>query len=236
MALTHPSVAINTSFSGKDISSAASVYQYTAAASGIVAITVRITDAAGNGDYVVYLSHQWLGAGDAAIVLPKSTCAAASGETDIEFATIMFYIASTDVVDVMIEGQAGDTSVSGDIRIVIDNPSVFEATDPVTLAASQPNYTPAVAGDEMDLVNAPNATALAAIVAAMENVSVADILAMAYEGSETFQEFLRLARAVLLGKSSGGGAIYRDAADSKARVTASLDSSGNRTSVSVDAS
>ena len=94
----------------------------------------------------------------------------------------------------------------------------------------------AVAGDEMDFVDAPNATAVAAIVAAMNDLSAADILAMVYEGSETFQDHLRLARAVLLGKSSGGGAIYRDAADSKARVTASLDSSGNRTSVSVDAS
>lgn len=32
-----------------------------------------------------------------------------------------------------------------------------------TLAASQPNYAPAVAGDEMDLVDAPNATAVTAI-------------------------------------------------------------------------
>lgn len=63
----------------------------------------------------------------------------------------------------------------------------------------------------------------------------ADVLALAYEGSETIQEFLRLARAVLLGKSSGGGAVYRDAADSKARVTATLDGSGNRTAVSTDA-
>lgn len=38
----------------------------------------------------------------------------------------------------------------------------------VTLAASQPNYAPAKAGDQMDLVAAPNATALAAVRTAVE--------------------------------------------------------------------
>lgn len=36
-------------------------------------------------------------------------------------------------------------------------------TDGVTLATTQGNYAPAVAGDQMDLVNAPNATAVTAI-------------------------------------------------------------------------
>lgn len=43
------------------------------------------------------------------------------------------------------------------------------ALDPVTLAASQPNYAPAKAGDKMDLVDAPNATGLAAIAAGVWN-------------------------------------------------------------------
>lgn len=59
-------------------------------------------------------------------------------------------------------------------------------------------------------------------------------LAAGVEAGLTFRQFLRLAAAVLLGKSSGGGSVYRDTNDTKARVTATVDSGGNRTSVSRD--
>lgn len=126
MALTHPSWTVDTTFSGKNIASAASVYTFTAAAAGKVQFCVKAT-VAGNGDYVVYLTHQWLGTGTAAVVLPKTTAAAASGETVIEFVSQEIAVKATDVVDVMIDGLAGDNSVSGAIRISADNPSVFDA-------------------------------------------------------------------------------------------------------------
>lgn len=130
MALTHPSWTVDTTFSGKNIASAASVYTFTAAAAGKVQFCVKAT-VAGNGDYIVYLTHQWLGTGTAAVVLPKTTAAAASGETVIEFVSQEIAVKATDVVDVMIDGLAGDTSVSGAIRISADNPSVFDATSDV---------------------------------------------------------------------------------------------------------
>lgn len=77
-------------------------------------------------------------------------------------------------------------------------------------------------------------TQLAALPTDAENALA--VLAAVYEGSETVQQALRLFRSVLLGKSSNGGATYRDAADSKARVQATLDAGGNRTAVVVDAS
>lgn len=63
------------------------------------------------------------------------------------------------------------------------------------------------------------------------------MLATAYEGSETFQDFLRLTRAALVGKAagmSGTTATFRDAADTKNRISATVDASGNRSVVTVD--
>lgn len=74
-----------------------------------------------------------------------------------------------------------------------------------------------------DLVNLSAAEAAAAV------------LALVYEDAETFQSYLRLTRAVLLGKSANAGADYRDLADTKDRVNATLDENGNRTAVTTDA-
>lgn len=72
----------------------------------------------------------------------------------------------------------------------------------------------------------------------LNDLSTTDILGMAYEGSEDFQDFLRLMRAVLLGKTSGAGTgteNFRDAADSKNRVTSTIDGNGDRTAIATDA-
>jgi hypothetical protein len=120
----------------KNISSAASVYQYTATADALVFVSVRLSNAAGNGDYVVYLKRQWYGSPNPAVILPKTTATAASGETILEFITTQFYISNGDVIDVMIDGQAGDTSVNGDVQIVSLNFSKYDsANDGVTLTS-----------------------------------------------------------------------------------------------------
>lgn len=80
--------------------------------------------------------------------------------------------------------------------------------------------------------------ATAASIAALNDLSAAEVLAAAYEGSETVQDFLRLARAALVGKASGlatTSVAFRDAADLKDRITATVDADGNRTAVTVDA-
>lgn len=67
---------------------------------------------------------------------------------------------------------------------------------------------------------------------------VDDVLDEVYEGSETFRQGLRLIRAALLGKASGldtTTAVFRDAADSKNRISATVDANGNRTAVTTDA-
>lgn len=86
-----------------------------------------------------------------------------------------------------------------------------------------------------ELATADDAT-LAAI-AAITVPTVADILAGVIEGSITFKGAMRLVLAVLAGKSSGGGTAtltFRDVADAKARVTATVTVDGNRTAITRD--
>jgi hypothetical protein len=59
------------------------------------------------------------------------------------------------------------------------------------------------------------------------------------EGSMTARQLMRVMMAVLANKSDGGGTAtihMRDVADGKNRVTATVDASGNRTTVVVDGS
>lgn len=58
------------------------------------------------------------------------------------------------------------------------------------------------------------------------------------EGSETFKEATRLMRAEAAGKVavSGNTVTFRDAADTKDRITATVDEQGQRTSITTDAS
>jgi len=58
------------------------------------------------------------------------------------------------------------------------------------------------------------------------------------EGSITLSQAVRLLMSVIMGKSSGGGTNtikFRDLLDSKDRITATVDSSGNRSDVVLDA-
>lgn len=74
------------------------------------------------------------------------------------------------------------------------------------------------------------ATALAAEVDAIHDEQV--------DGTVTFRQSTRLQNAVLLGKASGLGsttAVYRDLADTKDRISATVDADGNRSAVTRDA-
>jgi hypothetical protein len=76
-----------------------------------------------------------------------------------------------------------------------------------------------------------------AAIAGISVPTVADILAGVIEGSITLKGALRLAISVLTGKASGGGTttiVFRDTGDTKDRITATVDSNGNRTTVTRD--
>jgi hypothetical protein len=77
-------------------------------------------------------------------------------------------------------------------------------------------------------------------LAADAGTELADAIAdEVYEGSYTLRQFIRLMGAALLGEASGGGTstiVMRDASDTKTRITATVDGSGNRSAMSLDAS
>jgi hypothetical protein len=82
-------------------------------------------------------------------------------------------------------------------------------------------------------------TAIGALVIPSATDNADAVLAATYEGAETVQDHFRLARASLYGKANGlaGTTVhYRDAADAKNRLTATVDSDGNRLAVTADAS
>ena len=83
--------------------------------------------------------------------------------------------------------------------------------------------SPAATGDAMTLTSG----------------AVDAILDDASEGSTTFRQMMRLWSSWMFGKVSGGGTstiVYRDLADSKDRITLTVDSSGNRTATTLDGS
>lgn len=121
---------IDTTFSGKNLSSAVSVYEYTFPA-GVTTlrIQVRLGAVDGGGDYTANLR---LNDGDAQtddVIAPKTTYPAAVGETAFWFASMSIDGLAGDVVNVMVKGLAGDTNESGSIRIFADNYSTHSVAD-----------------------------------------------------------------------------------------------------------
>jgi len=78
---------------------------------------------------------------------------------------------------------------------------------------------------------------LDASITGLNDISVADIIAGIADGSLDLQEMLRVIVAATAGKSSGFGTAnvaFRDYADTKDRITATVDSNGNRTAITLD--
>ncbi len=128
MTLTNPNYIVDTTFSAKNISSPVSVYTWTVATSVKAQIIFGMTVAA-SGTYIIYVTHQWLGAGSTYIIQPKSQSSLLAGETTPEFVSNVINFKAGDVVNVMVQGLVADTNVSGVIRIVSENSSTLEATD-----------------------------------------------------------------------------------------------------------
>ena len=72
---------------------------------------------------------------------------------------------------------------------------------------------------------------------ALNDVSVADILAGVVEGTLTVKQAIMLITAANAGKLSGGGTAtltFRDTTNTKNRIVATVDASGNRTAITTD--
>jgi hypothetical protein len=120
---------------------------------------------------------------------------------------------------------------SGAIEFFPLNFSIHTMTSPdtgVVLAADQPNYAPALAGDEM----AVTAGALGDIAQAV--LTIADGIVPGIN----LRAAMRVALAALAGKcfKSGGTIRFRNPADTKNVITATVDGAGNRLLVTLDVS
>ena len=73
----------------------------------------------------------------------------------------------------------------------------------------------------------------------LNDITVAEIVAGVADGSYDLQEMIRLIFAACCCKSTGGGSStlnFRDSGDAKNRITAVVDSNGNRTGITLDGS
>lgn len=110
---------IDTTFAGKNISSAVDVYTFTPVEDGTIRIQVRLNGVVGNGDYQIYLTINDGGVQSDDVVAPVSTITVPVG-TKFWLLTSTFDVITGDVIKVFIKGLGGDTNVSGSIRIFSD--------------------------------------------------------------------------------------------------------------------
>jgi len=90
-------------------------------------------------------------------------------------------------------------------------------------------------GDNLDATISSRAATGDAM--ALTGAAVDAILDEVVEGSNTFREYLRAFMAALANKAAGGGTAtitFRDRADTKNRITATVDANGNRTATVLD--
>lgn len=106
---------------------------------------------------------------------------------------------------------------------VVDDATRIDASTLNTLSGHDPGATIASQTD----------------IAGLTDLTLADIIAGITDGTLDLQEMMRIITAFAAGLSNGGGTIthiFRDSADSKDRITATVDADGNRTNVVLDGS
>lgn len=178
----------------KDISSAVSIGAYTADADRMIVCDVSIDQAVGGGDYVVYLTRQINGAGSAYVMLPKTTCTAAAGETAIAMQSGPVTVRSGDVVTCYVDGLAGDTTTpdttvrwfematlrpaTADRQLIVA--ATGEASANVTLWKGA--TAPAMTGDAYARLGAPAGASVSADIAAI----AADVAAIDNSGTYSY--------------------------------------------------
>jgi len=153
-----------TAIVSEDISSPALLATFTATEDGEIYIQVYLTDIVGGGTYKACFTKQLGGVG-VAHQSPTTAVAVISGTSDLFMPSIAVPVQEDDVVKVYIEGTVPDVDINGSVEI-------FDGAYNEALATMQADLNDpdqykatgfAVAGDEMDLVDAPNALAIDAI-------------------------------------------------------------------------
>lgn len=125
--------------------------------------------------------------------------------------------------------------VSATADILIDQVQVVTQDASISSRASQTSLD--TVDGIVDAILVDTGTDIPASIAALNDLSAAELLGTAVEGAYTFSEVLQLMAAVLFGKASGGGTTtvtFRNTADTADRVTAVVDGDGNRSAVTLN--
>lgn len=148
------------------------------------------------------------------------------GVYEFQFADARFAVASAKALLISVSGAA----------------NLAQADYVVPLVADDPQVAKVLTGDAFARLGAPAGASVSADIAALPSANAnADALldrANAVETGVTLRGLMRLLGAVMAGKLSGAGTgteVFRNTvADSKNRITATVDASGNRTAISTD--
>ncbi len=234
-----------------DISGATAVGAYTANGDKLTMVDVSIDAVAGNGDYVMYVTRQIGGSGSAYRILPKTTMAAASGETAISGQSGWITVRNGDVLTVYVDGLAGDTStpdwttrwfeLAGVTAAAVADAVLDEATSGHTSAGSFSKAVTDILADTgtdgVVVASLATDSITAAALKADAGAEIADaILDEAVVGSYTMRQLLKVMAAALAGKATGGGTTtvtFRGVDDASNVIVATVDANGNRSAVTL---
>lgn len=155
----------------------------------------------------------------------------------IDLSADAFYAVGNDYSVVITTGTVNSVSVVGTVLAHFSIENRFQEADVTKIAGAAVSTATAQIG--ANIVSQDNidfgALQKASITAAVPTVD--QIHDEVVEGTLTFRKILKILLAFAAGKSTGGGTatiIFRDNADTKARITATADTDGNRTEVTLD--
>ena len=133
--------------------------------------------------------------------------------------------------------SAGAVALASALATAQTDLDTITGTDGATLATAQALYAPnKVVPDVAGTAAGLHSTTDTAI-AGLNDITVADIKAGIADGTYDLEEMMRLIFSSCCAKVSGGGTTtitFRDGPDSKNRITATVDSNGNRTATTLD--
>lgn len=180
--------------------------------------------ATSSGLYYLDLTSTEMNADCVAVIVKTST-------TDARTTVLVFYPVETGDIPVNVTAYNGTAATSSSGRPEVNVSHFGGSAGSFTSGRPSVNVN-SIATDAVD----------AAALKADATSEIADALldrTAGVETSWTVRQALRIILAVLAGKASGLGtttAVFRDMADSKDRISATVDSSGNRSAVTRDAS
>lgn len=214
------------------------VLEYTADADREIYAQVYLSEIVGNGSYRACITKKPIGS---AIFYqsPTSAVFVKLGTTSAYLTTLVIPVFTGDIVRIYIQGLIGDVLVDCLINLLDDNFAELEGQiaiidEIVDDIKTKTDNLPSDPADQSIL-----AGLIAALPAAPSEADIITALkASVFDGLLTFEDSIKLYNAILFGKLDGGGSgtlKFRDPADTKDRITATVDlSTGDRDDITLD--